>query len=105
MINLAASEFAQKIAEEDVILLDVRTAAEFNESHLSNSVNIDVLEDYFTADVAVLDKTKSYAIYCRSGKRSVDASQTMDQMGFNATFNLKGGIIEWVDSGREIVSN
>ena len=50
MINLAASGFAQKIVESDVIVLDVRTAAEFNESHLSNSVNIDVLGDYFSAD-------------------------------------------------------
>jgi len=105
MINLAANEFAQKIVESDVIVLDVRTAAEFNESHLSNSVNIDVLGDYFSADVAALDKTKSYAIYCRSGKRSVDASEAMDQMGFIATFNLNGGIIEWIDSGRDIVSN
>lgn len=105
MINLAAKEFAQKIVESDVIVLDVRTAAEFNESHLSNSVNIDVLGDYFSADVSALDKTKSYAIYCRSGKRSVDASEAMDQMGFNATFNLNGGIIEWIDSGRDIVSN
>jgi phage shock protein E len=105
MINLAANEFAQKIVESDVIVLDVRTAAEFNESHLSNSVNIDVLGDYFSADVSVLDKTKSYAIYCRSGKRSVDASEAMDQMGFSATFNLNGGIIEWIDSGRDIVSN
>jgi phage shock protein E len=76
-----------------------------DESHLSNSVNIDVLGDYFSADVAALDKTKSYAIYCRSGKRSVDASEAMDQMGFSATFNLNGGIIEWIDSGRDIVSN
>jgi rhodanese-related sulfurtransferase len=105
MINLAANEFAQKIVESDVIVLDVRTAAEFNESHLSNSVNIDVLGDYFSADVAALDKTKSYAIYCRSGKRSVDASEAMDQMGFSATFNLNGGIIEWIDSGRDIVNN
>lgn len=105
MINLAASGFAQKIVESDVIVLDVRTAAEFNESHLSNSVNIDVLGDYFSAGVAALDKAKSYAIYCRSGKRSVDASQAMDQMGFSATFNLTGGIIEWIDSGRDVVSN
>ena len=105
MINLAANEFAQKIVESDVIVLDVRTAAEFNESHLSNSVNIDVLGDYFSADVSALDKTKSYAIYCRSGKRSVDASEAMDQMGFSSTFNLNGGIIEWIDSGRDIVSN
>jgi rhodanese-related sulfurtransferase len=55
--------------------------------------------------VSALDKTKSYAIYCRSGKRSVDASEAMDQMGFSATFNLNGGIIEWIDSGRDIVSN
>jgi len=51
-----------------------------------------------------LDKSKSYAVYCRSGKRSVDASNEMDQIGISSTYNLNGGIIEWVDSGRETVN-
>jgi len=66
--------------------------------------HIDIYSDYFKADISALDKSKSYAVYCRSGKRSVDASNEMDLIGFKSTFNLTGGIIEWVDSGRETVN-
>ena len=104
MINLDASKFAEKIAESDVVVLDVRTPEEFNSGHILNAINIDIYNDYFNSDISTLDKSKSYAVYCRSGKRSVDASSEMDLLGFNATYNLTGGIIEWIESGRETVN-
>ena len=104
MINLDASQFAAKIAESDVVVLDVRTPEEFNSGHILNAINIDIYNDYFNSDISTLDKSKSYAVYCRSGKRSVDASNEMDSIGFKATYNLTGGIIEWIDSGRETVN-
>ena len=96
--------FAEKIVESDVVVLDVRTPEEFNSGHIPNAINIDIYSDYFNSDIAALDKSKSYAVYCRSGKRSVDASSEMDLIGFESTYNLTGGIIEWVDSGRETVN-
>ena len=104
MINLDAPKFAEKIADLDVVVLDVRTPEEFNSGHIPNAINIDIYSDYFRADISALDKSKSYAVYCRSGKRSVDASSEMDLTGFKSTFNLTGGIIEWVDSGRTTVN-
>ena len=104
MINLDAPKFAEKIAELDVVVLDVRTPEEFNSGHIPNAINIDIYSDYFRTDISALDKSKSYAVYCRSGKRSVDASSEMDLTGFKSTFNLTGGIIEWVDSGRTTVN-
>ena len=104
MINLDASKFAKKIAESDVVVLDVRTPEEFNSGHILNAINIDIYNDYFNSDISTLDKSKSYAVYCRSGKRSVDASNEMDSIGFKTTYNLTGGIIEWIDSGRETVN-
>jgi rhodanese-related sulfurtransferase len=104
MINLDASKFAEKIAETDVVVLDVRTPEEFNSGHILNAINIDIYNDYFNSDISTLDKSKSYAVYCRSGKRSVDASNEMDSIGFKTTYNLTGGIIEWIESGRETVN-
>ena len=102
MINLDATQFSQKITDQKVIILDVRTAAEFAEGHIPNAVNIDVLSDYFTADISALDKTLEYAIYCRSGKRSVDAATAMEEIGFS-TSNLTGGIISWAEANKEII--
>lgn len=104
MQNLDAAEFAQKISQSTVVLLDVRTPAEFNEGHIPNAVNIDVLAEYFSADIETLDKSKEYAVYCRSGKRSVDAAYVMGEAGFDKTFNLTGGIIEWLEAGKPTVS-
>ena len=104
MINLDAPKFAEKIAEPDVVVLDVRTPEEFKSGHIPKAINIDIYSDYFRADISALDKSKSYAVYCRSGKRSVNASSEMDLTGFKSTFNLTGGIIEWVDSGRTTVN-
>jgi rhodanese-related sulfurtransferase len=49
-----------------------------------------------------LDKDAQYAIYCRSGKRSVDAATAMDELGFS-TINLTGGIIAWQEANKEVV--
>lgn len=102
MINLNASEFNRKISEPDVVVLDVRTDSEFNQSHIQNSINIDVLADNFYMKVSMLDKSKSYAIYCRSGKRSLDACEVLSDLGITSLFNLSGGILDWIESGNEV---
>ena len=102
MINLDATQFSKKITDQKVVVLDVRTASEFIEGHIPNAVNIDVLSGYFTADVSALDKSLEYAIYCRSGKRSVDAATAMEEIGFS-TSNLTGGIISWAEANKEII--
>jgi len=104
MINLDSSMFAEKIAESDVVVLDVRTPEEFNSGHIPNAINIDIYSDYFNSDIAALDKSKSYAVYCRSGKRSVDACEVMSELGFKSLYNLSGGIIEWIEAGKAITS-
>lgn len=105
MINLNASEFDAKISEPDVVVLDVRTELEFNQSHIQNSINLNVLEDDFYLTTSGLDRSKNYALYCRSGKRSLDAGEVMADLGFKSLYNLSGGIIEWIESGRVVTSN
>ena len=94
MINLDASTFAQKISEENVVVLDVRTLEEFSQSHIQDALNFDVQGDYFTADVSALDKSKSYAVYCRSGMRSVLASEVMEQIGYVLVDLIENGEID-----------
>lgn len=103
MINLDAAAFDSKIADNKVVVLDVRTSDEYAESHIANSINIDVLSDYFAGDISALDKGCTYAIYCRSGKRSTDAASIMKEFGFTSTFNLTGGITSWIETGRPVV--
>ncbi len=100
--NVGASEFIEKIQEPGVVIVDVRTADEFNAGHLLGAVNIDVNSSSFEAEIAALDKSVTYAIYCRSGNRSTIASGKMSDAGFTNLINFnKGGFAELARAGAE----
>jgi len=102
--NLDAQSFSQKISESGVTIVDVRSAGEFSAGHIEGAINVDVEGMQFDADIAKLDKTKVYAVYCHSGRRSVIASNKMADAGFTSIFNLSGGILEWTSAGLPVVT-
>lgn len=100
--TIPVSEFEKKLAGSGVQLIDVRTPEEYAEGHLKGAVNMNVNDDGFDAQVAKLDKTKPVLLYCRSGKRSANASGKMHDLGFTEIYNLDGGIIGWGSAGKPI---
>lgn len=101
--SLDADAFADLASTADVVVLDVRTPDEFAEGHLEGAVNMDVSSPDFTAGLAELDPSSTYAVYCRSGNRSQVALQQMQGAGIEAVADLAGGIQAWVASGRDVV--
>ena len=83
--------FLTKISDQSVTVIDVRSAEEYAEGHLANSININVESDLFSAQIANLDKEKEYALYCRSGRRSTIAAYKMASLGFKAITNFNQG--------------
>jgi rhodanese-related sulfurtransferase len=82
--------------DSDAIILDVRTAEEFEISRIPKSVNIDFYNpEIFMQGIGKLNKGKSYYIYCRTGVRSANSCHLMKELGFAKTYNLIGGIVEW----------
>jgi phage shock protein E len=77
----------QLLAQPATVVLDVRTPAEFMTGHLSQARNLNVSNDDFSQQVAKLDTTKTYVVYCRSGKRSSKAASIMYQQGFHRVVN------------------
>lgn len=76
--TVSATEFAEIIKSDSVILVDVRTADEYGAGHIDGARNIDVLKDDFKSEaVANLPKDKTIAVYCRSGKRSLKAARIL----------------------------
>lgn len=87
---------AQQEREEQSIILDVRTQGEYDEGFIPGAKLIDIREPQaFMSQIEKLDKTKPYFLYCRSGARSAQACQVMEQLGFEKTNNLVGGITDW----------
>ena len=81
--------------EKNSILIDVRTLEENKTLSIPNSKLIDIHKPNFIDQIEKLDRSKSYFVYCRSGRRSHSACRQMKSMGFEKVYNLKGGIISW----------
>lgn len=67
------------VSEKEVELVDVRTKEEYDESHLVNSINIPYDE---IDENTNLDKNKVIIVYCRSGRRSNIAKETLTDLGY-----------------------
>lgn len=102
--TLDAADFAAALKSPDTAIIDVRTPAEFAEGHLPGAVNIDVQSPDFAGQVAGLDPSIPYAVYCRSGNRSQVAIDVMAQNGLTNVYHLGGGIGAWQQAGGEVVT-
>jgi rhodanese-related sulfurtransferase len=89
----------KKRRDEDVIVVDVCTPKEFKRAHLENAVNIDYFSRSFKYRLSVLDRDKTYLVYCRMGGRSKLAQRTMKDLGFRKVFNVIGGTLLWEEEG------
>ncbi|WP_426091413.1 rhodanese-like domain-containing protein [Flavobacterium sp. DSR3-2] len=96
-MNLTQEDWVSQFeADENAVILDVRTEDEFNEGFIANAINIDIHRGQdFVTEIEALDKNKNYYVYCRSGMRSAKACEIMNQLGFINAYNLIGGITEW----------
>lgn len=94
--------FSEIVADTSTIVLDVRTAAEYEEGHLEGAVLIDQGQSNFVKKAkAALPAGKRIAIYCRSGRRSALAAQKLADAGYQCV-NLKGGITAWREAGKPV---
>lgn len=96
-MNLNQNEWWEKAqADSNAVILDVRTADEYNRGIIPGAVNIDIYKGQgFIDEVEKLDKSKNYYVYCAAGARSGQACNIMNQLGFANAYNLSGGISQW----------
>jgi rhodanese-related sulfurtransferase len=96
-MNLQQEDWINQLEQDNnAVILDVRTEGECNEGIIPQAINIDIHKGQgFIYQIDELDKSKNYYVYCRSGARSEQACHLMNQMGFENTFNLLGGIMQW----------
>ena len=80
--------------EEGYIILDVRTAAEFDEKHIPGAINIPNEAIGTDAIPELPDKDRLILVYCRSGNRSKQASEKLVKLGYTNVVEF-GGIIDW----------
>ena len=86
-------------ADSNIVILDVRTAKEFADGHVAGAVNIDVNQADFAQKIDELDRSKTYIVYCRSGRRSSKAVGIMAAKGFKNLYNVSDGFVGWNKNG------
>ena len=93
--TISSTEAQQMIEDnKDALILDVRTAAEYESGHIPNAVNL-CNEDIQAGKVDSLkDKSQLIMVYCRSGNRSRQAAQKLAELGYTNVVDF-GGIQSW----------
>ena len=103
VVNIDVKEFAELIADSNVVILDVRKADEFAEGHIKGAILIDQFQSDFVEQAqAKLPKEKTIAVYCRSGRRSANAAGKLADVGYKCV-NLKGGILAWKEANMPVI--
>lgn len=90
-------------ADASLVVLDVRTPAEYTEGHVPGAINIPHTE--LAARVAELQgaREKDVVVYCRSGTRAEQALDVLGKAGFKRLYHLKGDYTRWTDEKRPVV--
>ena len=94
--HVDATALAERLANRDVAVIDVRQAAEWRRGHIRGSLNLPLTQ--VASRLHRLPNDKTIVAVCASGHRSALAARTLQRAGYQAQ-NLKGGIHAWTRAG------
>ena len=92
--KLSAEEAYEMMASQEVVVVDVRTREEYDGGHIENAVLVPNESIGSEMPEALPDKETTLLIYCRSGRRSKDATQKLLELGYQSVYDF-GGVIDW----------
>lgn len=107
VIDVQASEAAQKLESESIVALDVRSPEEAAAGHIPGSININIADPEFAAQVAKLDSSKTYMVHCQAGSpggRSRQSLEALETLGVGKVYHLEGGFMGWSNAGNEVAT-
>lgn len=93
--KISSQEAKAMMAEENVILLDVRRKEEYDNGRIPGAVllTLDTISNE-TAETVIPDKDVTVLVYCLSGGRSRSAAAKLSKLGYRNVYDL-GGIRDW----------
>ena len=101
-INITADAAKQMIDEnQSIVILDVRTLAEYKSGHIDGSKLIPLLE--LEERINAIDGNSAVIVYCRRGVKSEKASKILLDHGFDKVYKMKGGLNAWQDARFPVV--
>ena len=92
--DVTIERFAELRAQDDVVVIDVREASEFERVNLGGTLHpLAGLDE----SMAALDASQTVMVLCRAGLRGAKAVQILRDAGFDDAWNVNGGLVAWAD--------
>lgn len=88
----------------DLVILDIRTPGEFATGHIKGAINVDYRSGAFAWEIGRLDRSRTYLVYCRTGRRTAGAIDIMTGLGFARIIQVAGDIEGWKAAGLPLVT-
>ncbi|MDO9098030.1 MAG: rhodanese-like domain-containing protein [Candidatus Methanoperedens sp.] len=104
--DITVQRAKEMIDRGEVFILDVRTQEEYDAGHIKGSTRIpvqDIPAQELDEAIAKIPRDRKLLVYCRTARRSAQASEILVNNGFAQVYNMKGGIVEWTKAGYEVV--
>ena len=105
VVDVQPAEAAEKLKSEAVVVLDVRTPQEVALGHIPGSININIADADFAAQIAKLDSSKTYMVHCQKGVpggRSRRSLSALEELGVGKVYHLEGGFTGWQEAGNSV---
>ncbi len=91
-------------ADRSLVLLDVRTPAEYAEGHLPGAINIPHTELASRVGELSDSRDRDIVVYCRTGRRTELALGVLQEAGFSRLFHLDGDYLRWSEEKRPVIT-
>lgn len=105
--ELTPETYIYYVNDSLVNIIDVRTASEYEKSHIKGALNVNYFAGNFKDDLKrlMLDKSRTTLIYCETQHRSLLVAKKMYVMGFHSIIDLDKGMMHWRKAGFPYISD
>jgi phage shock protein E len=90
-------------ADPSLVVLDVRTPAEFAQGHIPGAVNIPHTELASRLEELSPAREADIVVYCRTGNRTSQALGILEKAGFGRLYHLQGDYTRWSEEKRPVI--
>ena len=104
--EVSSKEYLLYVNDSTVNIIDVRTAAEYQKSHIKGALNVSYFGGHFKKSLVELDldTNRTTLIYCETQHRSLFVAKKLYKAGFKSIIDLDKGMVKWRKKGLPFVN-